>query len=378
MSYKLPVLALPILLIACGGENGNAAAQQSRPRDASGDRPFVVTPVATLDRPLAMTFLPDGRILVAEKAGRLRIVTQKGDISESLSGVPAVESKGQGGISEVVLHPDFANTRYVYLGFSEAGEGGLSGGAVGRGRLTEKGIEGFQVIWRQEPKVEGAGHYSSRIAFGPDGMMFISSGERQKFTPAQDMDQNLGKVIRLSDTGGIPSTNPYYDQGRIRAQIWTLGHRNLLGLAFDAKGQLWDVEMGPKGGDELNLVLPKRNYGYPIVSNGDHYDGRDIPDHPTRPEFEAPKVSWSPVISPSSLIFYSGDLFPQWKGSAFIGGLSSKALVRVAFDGTSAREAERFDMGARIREVEQGPDGSIWLLEDGEGGRLLKLSPAGK
>jgi glucose/arabinose dehydrogenase len=286
-------------------------------------------------------------------------------------------SADQGGLADVVLHPDFANTRYVYLSFAEAGPDGTAGTAVGRGTLNETGIEGFQVIWRQEPKVSGGGHFSGRIAFSPDGYMFLTSGERQKFTPAQDRNQNLGKVIRLSDTGGIPSDNPFYDQGRIKAQLWSYGHRNLLGIAFDAKGQLWETEMGPRGGDELDLVMKGRNYGWPIVSNGDHYDGRDIPDHDTRPEFEAPRVSWNPVISPSSLMIYSGDLFPEWKGSAFIGGLSSKSLVRIAFDGPNAREAERFEMGARIREVEQGPDGAIWLLEDGEsGGRLLKLTPA--
>jgi glucose/arabinose dehydrogenase len=213
------------------------------------------------------------------------------------------------------------------------------------------------------------------MAFSPDGYLFITSGERQKFTPAQDMQQNLGKVIRLSDAGGIPSTNPFYDQGRIKAQTWSFGHRNLLGIAFDGEGRLWTDEMGPRGGDELNLIEKGANYGWPIVSNGDHYDGRDIPDHPTRPELKAPAIFWNPVISPSSLIFYSGGMFPAWKGSALIGGLSSESLVRVAFDGGKAREADRFAMGHRIREVEQGPDGAVWLLEDGEGGRLLKLTP---
>ncbi len=209
-------------------------------------------------------------------------------------------------------------------------------------------------------------------------MMYISSGDRQKFTPAQDMNQSLGKILRLTDSGAVPRDNPFAARGGVAAQVWTLGHRNLLGIAFDAQGRLWSPEMGPTGGDELNLIVRGGNYGYPIVSNGNHYDGRRIPDHDTRPEFNAPLITWTPVISPAGFIIYSGSAFPDWQGHGFIGGLSSKALVRVAFDGNTAREAERWDMGARIREVEQGPDGAIWLLEDerdGSQGRLRKLMP---
>jgi glucose/arabinose dehydrogenase len=227
--------------------------------------------------------------------------------------------------------------------------------------------------------VTGQGHFSHRIAFGPDGYLWISSGDRQKFDPAQDMQANLGKILRLNEDGSVPSDNPFTDRGGVTAQIWTLGHRNPLGLAFDRTGRLWDVEMGPMGGDELNLLQRGANYGYPIVSNGDHYDGKDIPDHHTRPEFAAPATFWNPVISPSSLMFYSGDMFPQWQGNAFIGGLSSMALIRIEFDGETAREAQRFDMGRRIRAVEQGPDGAIWVLEGGRPGRggngnLFKLT----
>lgn len=369
-----PSLALAsILLLAGCGKAGPPPAQAQA-------APFQATVVADLDHPWAMTFLPDGRMLVTEKAGALRIVTQDGKVSAPLAGLPKVESAGQGGLADVVLHPDFANNGYVYLSFVEGGPDGTSGGAVGRGKLTEKGLEDFQLIWRQEPKVEGDGHFFQRLAFSPDGFLFITSGERQKFDPAQDMRQNLGKVIRLTDTGMVPSDNPFYDRGRVTSQIWSLGHRNLLGIAFAADGRLWTHEMGPRGGDEFNLIEKGSNYGYPIVSNGDHYDGRAIPDHATRPDFNAPEVSWTPVISPAGLVIYSGDMFPAWKGSALIGGLSSKAIVRVATEGTSAREAERFDMGARIREVEQGPDGAIWVLEDERGdsrGRLLKLTPKG-
>ena len=297
--------------------------------------------------------------------------------------MPKVAYGGQGGFGDVVLHPQFADNKLVYLSYAEAGEGDTRGAAVARARLdlSEKGggaLSDLQVIWRQVPKVTGQGHYGHRIAFGPDGHLWITSGERQKFDPAQDMKSNLGKVLRLNDDGSAPDDNPFAKEGGVTAQIWSLGHRNLLGIAFDAQGRLWQHEMGPRGGDELNLIKRGANYGYPIVSNGDHYDGRKIPDHDTRPEFEAPRVWWNPVISPAGLVIYSGDVFPRWRGNAFIGGLSSQSLVRIEFDGEKAREAERFDMGARIREVEQGPDGALWLLEDeddGSQGRLLKLTP---
>jgi glucose/arabinose dehydrogenase len=238
-------------------------------------------------------------------------------------------------------------------------------------------LENLAVIWRQAPKVDGRGHYGHRIAFGPDGFLYISSGERQKFTPAQDLQQNLGKIVRLNDDGSVPADNPFADRGGVAAQIWSLGHRNPLGLAFDAQGQLWNVEMGPQGGDELNRVRRGANYGYPIVSNGSHYGGADIPDHDTRPDFAAPAVWWSPVISPSSLTFYDGSEFPDWQGDALIGGLSSTSIVRIEFaaDG-GAREAARYRMPQRVRAVEQGPDGALWVLEDGRGGRLLRLAKA--
>lgn len=375
-------VAAGLVLSACGPDGMEAVAQDT----ARGDRPFTVTPVATFDEPWAMTFLPDGRLLVTEKKGRLLVATVDGGKSAPVSGVPEVAYGGQGGFGDVVLHPEFASNGRVYLSYAEAGDDDRYGAAVMRATLTltEDGgrLSDQQVVWRQEPKVTGRGHYGHRIAFSDDGYVFISSGERQHFTPAQDMQQNLGKVVRLNEDGSVPSDNPFVDQGGVTAQIWTLGHRNPLGLAFDGEGRLWELEMGPRHGDELNLIVRGENYGYPIVSNGNHYDGRNIPDHDTRPEFEAPKVFWVPAISPAGLVFYDGDLFPQWKGSAFIGGLGSESLVRVEIDGDTAAEAERFEMGERIREVEQGPDGAIWLLEDGEddggrGGRLLRLTPAG-
>jgi len=342
---------------------------------------FTVTTVGQFEVPWALEFLPDGRLLVSEAAGALKVLNTDGTVGE-ITGVPRVSFGGQGGFGDIVLHPDFRANNLLYVSYVEAGDGDTSGAVVARGQLRLSGSGGqltnLEVIWRQVPKVPGQGHYGHRIAFG-DGRLWISSGERQKFDPAQDMTANLGKIIRLNYDGSPPTDNPFFASGGVTAEIWSLGHRNPLGLAFDPAGQLWNVEMGPMGGDELNLVQRGANFGYPIVSNGDHYDGTDIPDHHTRPEFAPPAVFWNPVISPSSLMFYTGNEFPDWRGDAFIGGLSSQALIRVEFDGNTAREAQRFEMGRRIRAVEQGPDGAIWLLEDGREGRggegyLLKLT----
>jgi len=385
MMRSIPTLAiLGTLLGACGGykSSGGAAFEASAAtRNASG-RPFTTATVATFDQPWAMTFLRDGQLLVTEKKGALRLYAIGGATGD-VSGVPRVAYGGQGGLGDVVLHPDFASNGLVYLSYAEAGEGSTRGAAVARAKLKldDKGggeLSNLTVIWRQVPKVSGGGHYGHRIVFGPDGHLWISSGERQKFDPAQDMQSNLGKIVRLNDDGSVPPDNPFADKGGVTAQIWSLGHRNPLGIAFDGQGALWNIEMGPRGGDELNLVVRGANYGYPVVSNGDHYDGRTIPDHYTRPEFNAPAVWWSPVISPASFIIFTGDEFPAWRGNGLIGGLSSQSLVRVEFNGDRAREAERFDMGKPIREVEQGPDGAIWLLEDGVGARLLKLTAAGQ
>lgn len=347
---------------------------------ARDDRPFAAREIAEFDEPWAMAFLPDGRLLVTEKEGRLFVVTQDGEKSAAVTGVPEVDYGGQGGLGDIALHPGFAGNGVVYLSYAEAGDGGTRGAAVARGRLDPSAEGGalsdVEVVWRQSPKVTGRGHYGHRILFSDDGYLYISSGDRQKFDPAQDMRSNLGKLVRLHDDGSVPEDNPFFDRGGVTAQVWSLGHRNPLGIAFDLDGKLWDVEMGPAGGDELNRVLRGENYGYPIVSNGDHYGGRDIPDHDTRPEFEEPKVWWTPVISPGGMIVYDGAQFPEWRGNALIAGLSSRALVRIEIDGDSAVEAERFDMGKRIRAVAQGPAGAVWLLEDGSGGRLLKLVPS--
>ncbi len=392
---RLVALAILPLIAAC--QNGGAtqadpvaaASTRASPRaaaaaatsePATAGEPFRSEEFARFDEPWAMSFLPDGKLLVTEKAGKLKLFDPATKTTGEITGIPKVAYGGQGGLGDVVPHPAFAQNGLVYFSYAEAGDGGTRGAVVARAKLTLSGNGGAlsspEIIWRQTPKVEGGGHYSHRIVFAPDGKLFISSGERQKFDPAQDMQSNMGKIVRLNDDGSVPADNPFASQGGVAAQVWTLGHRNTLGLAFDGAGQLWNNEMGPKGGDELNIITKGDNYGYPIVSNGDHYDGRPIPDHDTAPQYHAPRVSWTPVISPSSMIFYSGALFPQWQGRALIGGLSSESLVVVKFEGeNTAREETRYDMGERIREVEQGPDGGVWLLEDGKNARLLKLTP---
>jgi glucose/arabinose dehydrogenase len=360
---------------------------------AQGERPFDTEVITRFDEPWAIAFLPDGRLLVTEKKGRLLVVTDEGQ-KTPVSGVPDVDYGGQGGLGDVALHPDFADNGMIYLSYVEAGVDDTRGAAVARGRLDLDGrrpaLTDMEVIWRQYPKFVGYGHYGHRLLFDDGGHLWITSGDRQKFTPSQDMQSNAGKVLRLNDDGSVPSDNPYVgyfskvdplvDDIGVYEQVWSLGHRNPLGIDTDLEGRLWVIEMGPKGGDEINLIQRGGNYGYPLVSNGEHYDGRPIPDHETRPEFLAPKAWWTPVISPGDLHVVRGDGFTAWRGDALAAGLSSRAIVRIALDGDSAREVERYDMGARIRAITEGPDGALWVLEDERGdseGRLLKLTPRG-
>ena len=370
--------ALPLILMACSSQN--APGQNSA---APTDKPFKTSIVADFDSPWAMTFLPDGRALITEKAGEMVLFDPKNGTKIPVGGIPKVDSAGQGALMDVVLHPQFAQNKVVYFSFSERGAGGkgvaLATGVFDQASDGTTKLDGVKTIFRATPYVDGDGHYSGRIAFSPDGRhLFFTNGERQKFDPAQDPKATLGKVLRLNLDGTPAEGNPLTANG-FHPAVWSYGHRNLLGIAFDKDGRLWEQEMGPKGGDEVNLIRPGLNYGYPKASNGDHYDGTPIPDHSHHDGFEAPKVSWNPVISPAGLLYYSGELFPQWKNSLFMGGLSSKALVRVTLDGDNASKADQWGMGARIREVEQGPDGALWLLEDGgqgSQGRLLKLTPA--
>ncbi len=382
ISLRLPVLVggFCVALSLVGGSAKGGATEL----------PFEMETITTFDEPWAMTFLPDARMLVTEKKGSLMLVDQ-GGTKQGVRGVPDVAYGGQGGLGDVALHPDFEANGLVYLSFAEAGNAGTRGAAVGRGKLNLEGrrpsLSNFEIIWRQYPKLVGYGHYGHRLMFDDEGYLWITSGDRQKFTPAQDMQSNVGKVLRLNDDGSVPSDNPYVnyteqtplaERDGVYDQVWSLGHRNPLGIAQDIDQSIWVIEMGPLHGDELNLIVKGKNYGYPEVSDGDHYDRRPIPDHDTRPEFEAPKISWIPAISPGHLSFISGTLFKDWKGNALASGLGSKALVRIEVNGSQAREVERFDMGTRIRSALEGPDGAIWVLEDERGdskGRLLKLLP---
>jgi glucose/arabinose dehydrogenase len=359
---------------------------------------ITMTELATFDGAWAMAFLPDGRALVAEQGGTLWLLNKRGAKIARIGNVPVVTERGQGGLGDIIVDPDFADNGTVYISYvgRDADNDKLSGAVVERATLslTANGgtLSDRSVIWQQYPKVTGNGHYGHRMAIAPDGHLFITSGERQKFTPAQNMDMNLGKVVRINTDGSIPEDNPFFAQGGVTQEIWSLGHRNPLGIDFDAGGQLWVHEMGPKHGDELNLIVRSENYGYPTVSNGDHYSGKEIPDHTDFPIFENPATYWVPAISPAGFVIYDGTLMEDFTGDGFIGGLSSQALVRVVFDKdkisgvsdsvsksdrrtTIATEAERFEWGKRIREVEQGPDGALYVLEDNEG-RLLKLTRA--
>lgn len=378
-----------MVAVLCAGCQSEGAAQH----EVSKDRPFSVAEIADFDTPWAMAFLPGSgvrltnRALLTEREGKLWLVDVTNGKRTAVSGVPSVVVAGQGGLGDVMPHPGFAGNQRVYLSYVEAGPNGTSGAALGYGRLLFNSaaapgspvgvsLQDFKVIWRQVPKVRGDGHFSHRIAFGPDGFLYLTSGDRQKMAPAQDLGGKLGKVLRLTDEGAPAPGNPYASRGGMAAEFWSIGHRNGLGLQFAPDGRLWESEMGPQGGDEINLILPGKNYGWPRASNGSHYGGGNIPDHKAGDGLEAPKVWWTPSISPGALLIYNGDKFPQWKGDALVGALSGEALIRVDINGDNARKADHWPMDARIRAIDEGPDGSVYLLEDGNsGGRLLRLDP---
>jgi glucose/arabinose dehydrogenase len=336
----------------------------------------VETLAAGLEHPWGLAFMPDGRMLVTERAGRLRILAKDGTLSDPLNGVPAVVAKGQGGLLDVALDPNFTENKLVYITYAEPGEGG-AGTAVARGRLGDAGLEDVQVIFRQTPKVSGGNHFGGRLVFTPDGKLFVTLGERFKFEPAQDLTSHLGKIVRINPDGSVPPDNPFIGHKDAQPEIWSYGHRNVQGAAINPEtGKLWASEFGPRGGDELNIVAPGANYGWPVVSWGKHYDGEDIPDPPTHPEFADAIRHWTPVISPSGIAFYTADAIPGWKDSLLISGLSSEAIIRLSLDGETVTDEERIPMGARIRDVAQGPDGAVYALTDQKNGEVLRLTAA--
>jgi glucose/arabinose dehydrogenase len=397
MSWRYTLTATARVLGACGSSQPSAAQTTGLP--------FTITRLATFSSPWAMAFLPDGSALVTEKGGTIKL-WKEGRTPAPVSGVPRVLAGGQGGLLDIALSPRFSQDRTVYLTFSEPQSVGGSSLALARAILnsTATGLGNLQVIWR-DPAGGNGGQFGGIIAFAPDGQsLFLTSGERQRFTPAQDMSQPLGKVLRLTLDGRPAAGNPFAGQqgassvtvtdppadteaaktapartftwpgaNLTPSQTWSLGHRNPYGLAFTPDGRLWETEMGPKGGDELNLILPGRNYGWPEASNGQNYNGVAIPSHASKPQFEAPKQYWTPSVSPSSLMVYSGNLFSQWKGNGFIGTLSGQSLIRIVFNGAVATKAEQWNLARRIRFVAQGPEGAIYLLQDD--GALARLTP---
>jgi glucose/arabinose dehydrogenase len=355
---------------ACGAENPRTVQTQSGS--------IAVQVVASdLDDPWAVAFLPDGRMLVTQRSGRIRIVTRNGEVSAPIAGVPAVYSSGQGGLLDIALAPDFATSRLVYFSFGEPGDGGATT-AVARARFADDRLQDTTVIFRAVPRTGGGAHFGSRLAFGRDGTLFVTTGDRFQFDPAQDLSGHLGKVLRINGDGSVPADNPFVGRSGVRPEIWSYGHRNVEGAAIHpGTGKLWTHEMGPAGGDELNITEAGRNYGWPLVSWGRHYDGRAIPAPTTRPDFGQSIRHWVPVIAPSGMAFYTGDAIPQWKGNLLIGGMVARAIVRLTLNGDQVTAEERISLGGRVRDVRQGPDGAVYALDESNG-TLLRLTAAGR
>ncbi|MGE0151009.1 MAG: PQQ-dependent sugar dehydrogenase [Reyranellaceae bacterium] len=369
------VLALGLAAVVAATLAAMPALAQNRTVATQAARLEIRTVAQGLDHPWGVAELPDGNLLVTERAGRLRLISPQGQVSAPIAGVPQVQASGQGGLLDVTLAPDFAQSRLVYLSYSEPGEGG-AGTSVARGRLDGNALRDVQVIFRQQPKVSGPNHFGSRIVFAPDGKLFITTGERFKFDPSQDLNSHLGKVIRVNPDGSVPPDNPFVGRAGARPEIWSYGHRNIQGAAINPRtGALWINEHGPRGGDEVNIPEPGKNYGWPLVSWGDHYSGQPIAKPPTRPDLVDAVYQWTPVIAVCGMTFYDSDAVPQWRGQAFVGGLVYPGIVRLILDGDRVASEERIDLGTRVRAVKAAADGALLVLTDSGDGAVLRLVP---
>ncbi len=368
-----------LMFVACAGsETENIPRQDTFEITGSDGTKLRGETLGVFEEPWALAFLPNGNLLITEKDFRMVLVESDGNLLGEIQGVPTAEVVGQGGFADVTLHPDFETNGQIYISYIETEEN-RSGSIVQVGNLVlnENGgtLSDLKTIWTQTPKLDGGRHFSQRLIFDRDGYLFITSGDRGRKNPSQEMDNNLGKIIRLHADGSIPEDNPFAGQGGVKEQFWSIGHRNPLGIALDGEGYLWSNEMGPRGGDELNRIVKGENYGWPIVSDGRNYVMTDIPDHDTREDFKPPAISWVPSISPSSLMIYDGPAFSDWQGDALLSALSGEAIVRVSITGEKATEEARYAWGERVRAINIGADGSIYALEDGFEGRLIRITP---
>ena len=360
----------------------SAIAAQTNAPAPPPTRVAVETVAKGLEHPWALQFLPDGRMLVTERPGRMRIVAKDGRLSEPISNVPKVFAQRQGGLLDVALAPDFATSRTIYFTYAEPREGGVNGTAAARARLVEDGgsarLEDVRVIFRQEPGLASGLHFGSRIAIAPDGKLFITLGERFQMQYAQDLSRHWGKVVRINADGSVPPDNPFVGRDNARPEIWSYGHRNPQAAAISPQtGELWVIEHGARGGDEVNIPRKGLNYGWPVISYGVHYSGEKIPQK--REGMEQPLYYWDPSIAPSGMAFYTADKFPQWRGNLFTGALAKTHLSRMVLDGETVVAEEELlnDLGERIRDVRQGPDGAIYVATDSPNGRILRVTPQG-
>ncbi|GGG34046.1 PQQ-dependent sugar dehydrogenase [Chelatococcus composti] len=374
------LLAAMLLLLPALGATAQQSTELLRTRTLAGE--MVVETVASgLDHPWGLAFLPDGAMLVTERSGNLRRISADGAVSNPLAGVPDVAARGQGGLLDIALDPAFADNRTLYITYAEPRPDG-AGTAVARARLSEdaSALRDVTVIFRQVPSHSGGNHYGSRLAFAPDGTLFVTLGERFNLRDkAQDLTTHLGKVVRIRPDGSVPADNPFVGRQDARPEIWSYGHRNPQAAAIKPDtGELWTVEHGARGGDEVNITRKGRNYGWPVITHGVDYSGARIGEGTAREGMEQPLYYWDPSIAPSGMAFYTADAFPQWRGSLFVGALAGRMLVRLELRGDRIVGEERMlrDLGERIRDVRQGPDGLLYLLTDSPEGRVLRLRPA--